>query len=90
MHAISAARLRQLRIRANQQNQPARAASIRKFPRRPQAVFRAKMPINNGRSARQPPRHCDRIRCALWIGEEKQRRNSWSARIAVEPRRRRR
>lgn len=90
VHAVGANIRCELFIGRDQQFQRPRARDPAQHPRRFHAIFRAEMPVNNGRPARQPARHGARIGRARWISDEKQRRNGRLARLAVEPRRLRR
>ena len=61
---------RQIGVGADQQNQPARAANNRQFARRGEPIYRAEMPINDCSSAREAPRHRNRIGRPFRIGEK--------------------
>lgn len=90
MHAIGVAAQRQLSVRTNQEKQAARATNRGQLSGSSRAIVCAKMPVNNGCSARQVPRNGDRIGRTFGISEEIERWNRWCARITVEPRRCRR
>lgn len=90
MHTVRAARLRQFRVPADQQNQAARAAQRGQPPGCVRGAGCTKMPVNHSASTRQAARDGDWIGGPFGVGEEKKRWNSRAARVAVEPRRRRR
>lgn len=89
MHAVGANALRKFRIGRDQQYQAARAANTAQPPRHTRTIDRTKMPIHHGCPTRQALRDFHRIGRAGGVGEEKQRRNGWRARLAVEPARKR-
>ena len=90
MHADRADAARESSIGRDQQKQAARMADGGELARDAGAIIRAKMPINDGRSARQALGDRDGIGRSQRVGEEIQRRNAGCADLAVEPPRLRR
>jgi len=90
MHASRAHAARKSAVGRDQQNHAARTADGGKLARDSGAIIGAKMPINDGRTARQAFGGRDGIGRSQRVGEEIQRRNAARACLAVEPLRLRR
>lgn len=90
MHAMRADAAGKRRIARHKQNEPTRTTKRPKPTRDFFALFHAKVPINDGRAARQALGDRDRIRRTQRVSEEIQRRNARSADLGVEPPRLRR